>query len=281
MSPRFDGAEVRPPAHLAPLVERYVGYRYEGVPAGTHLGLPSRHLTVVISLGPPTRLARMADPAQAPASYAALAGGLHTRPAVIAHDGDLCGVQLMLTPRGARSLLGVPAGELGPQVIELDHLLAAGELIDRMGEAHGWRARFAVLDEVLTRRLDQIAAPQVELDHAWRRIAACHGAVRVADLAADVGWSRRHLTERFTREYGLTPKEAARVMRFERSRRLLQRHDRPTLASVAAACGYYDQAHLAREWNDLAGCPPSTWLADEELPFLQAETGPGGQDSPA
>lgn len=272
MSPRFDGAEVRPPARLAPLVERYIGYHYEGMPPGTHLGLPSRHLTVVISLGAPTRTVGMPDPGQAPAAYAALAGGLHTRPAVIAHDGELFGVQLALTPRGARSLLGVPAGELGPRVVDLGELLATGELIDRMATAGGWRERFAVLSDVLSRRLDRLAEPKAEVDHAWRRIAACDGAVRVADLAAEVGWSRRHLSERFAGEYGLTPKEAARVMRFERSRWLLQRRERPTLASVAADCGYYDQAHLAREWNELAGCPPSTWLADEELPFLQDET---------
>ena len=28
-------------------------------------------------------------------------------------------------------------------------------------------------------------------------------------------------------------------------------------------CGYFDQAHLAREFRALAGCPPSQWLAEE------------------
>ncbi|MCA1672997.1 MAG: helix-turn-helix domain-containing protein, partial [Actinobacteria bacterium] len=44
--------------------------------------------------------------------------------------------------------------------------------------------------------------------------------------------------------------------------------DRPPLADVAARCGYYDQAHFTREWRDLAGCSPRTWLA-EELPSVQ------------
>jgi AraC-like DNA-binding protein len=113
---------------------------------------------------------------------------------------------------------------------------------------------------------------------AWHRIVESGGSVRIGDLAHETGYSRRHLTQRFAREYGLTPKQAARVVRFERSWRLLRRlersrrqsrGDRPSLAEAAAACGYYDQAHLAREWNDLAGCPPSAWLAGEELPFVQ------------
>ena len=43
---------------------------------------------------------------------------------------------------------------------------------------------------------------------------------------------------------------------------------RRPLAEVAAECGYADQAHLAREWSELAGCSPTTWLR-EEFPFLQ------------
>jgi AraC-like DNA-binding protein len=35
------------------------------------------------------------------------------------------------------------------------------------------------------------------------------------------------------------------------------------LADLAADCGYFDQAHLAREFRALAGCPPSQWLAEE------------------
>jgi transcriptional regulator GlxA family with amidase domain len=61
----------------------------------------------------------------------------------------------------------------------------------------------------------------------------------------------------------------ARVMRFERARRLLVSHARPALADVAAACGYADQAHLTRDWRALAGQSPRAWLASEHLPFVQ------------
>ncbi len=83
-----------------------------------------------------------------------------------------------------------------------------------------------------------------------------------------MGWSRRHLSERFRVELGLAPKVAGRVVRFERARRLLERADRPGLADLASACGFYDQAHLNREWRELAGCSPTAWLA-EELPSVQ------------
>ena len=66
-------------------------------------------------------------------------------------------------------------------------------------------------------------------------------------------------------------------MRFDRARRLLQRRvvagGTPALADLAAAGGYYDQAHLAREFRELAGCAPSRWLAEE---FRNVQAGPPG-----
>jgi AraC-like DNA-binding protein len=97
--------------------------------------------------------------------------------------------------------------------------------------------------------------------------------VSVADLAAETGWSARHLGEQFRAETGLSPKAGARVVRFDRARRRLLRQQaeggRVVLAELATECGYYDQAHMAREFRDLAGCPPSALLA-EELRNVQA-----------
>ena len=63
----------------------------------------------------------------------------------------------------------------------------------------------------------------------------------------------------------LGPKDLARVVRFERSRLLLRGAGWATIAEVASRCGYYDQAHLAREWRDLAGVAPTGWLAGDDL----------------
>ena len=278
---------VRPAAPLRRYVRRYVGYRLEGFAPGTHLGLPSRHLTVVLSLGDPTRITEMPDPRQAPGAYQVLASGLTTRRAVLAHDGRQHGVQLEMTPAGARALLGLPAGELGASVVGLDVLVgaAATEVAERQAACPGWGTRFEVLDDVLLRSVGRLPPASAELDRAWTVLVASGGDVRVGDLARDVGWSRRHLGSRFLREYGLTPKEAARVVRFERSRWMLAGPGRPRLGDVAATCGFYDQAHLCREWADLAGCSPTAWLAGEEFPSVHAGKEPGrtrrGQQFPS
>jgi AraC-like DNA-binding protein len=48
------------------------------------------------------------------------------------------------------------------------------------------------------------------------------------------------------------------------------------VADIAAGCGYYDQAHLAREFRALAGCPPAAWLADEFRNVQSTAPDPGG-----
>jgi AraC-like DNA-binding protein len=157
----------------------------------------------------------------------------------------------------------------------------AFELHERVRAAPTWPQRFAVLDEVLLRELRDNQPASPEVSQAWRALLASGGTAAVPELAREAGWSSRRLGTRFQAEVGLGPKQAARVVRFDRARRLLQRRvtaaGQPELASLAAACGYYDQAHLAREFRALAGCPPSRWVA-EEFRNVQAAAAPGRPD---
>lgn len=258
-----------PAPPLRSAVGRYRGYRIDGA-AGTHRGLPSRHLTFIISLHDPVDISRMPDDVQPPGCFQAFVGGLHAAPALIRQDGLQHGISLELTPLGARALLGFPAGELAHTVVDLDAVFGSRSkgFVDRLVTVSGWRERFAVLDEFLVACLKERASPPPEVAHAWQLLVSAAGAVEVAALADDVGYSRRHLGELFRRELGLAPKVASRVLRFEHSRWLIERGEQRTLADVAAAAGYYDQAHMTREWVEFAGCPPSTWIA-EELPSVQ------------
>ena len=198
----------RPASHLVPFVESYIGYRSAGMPAGVHRGLPSRHLTWIISLGQPVDISVMPDRRQPGASIRALVGGLHAAPAMIDLDGSQYGIQLDLTPLGARALLGLPAGALASTVVHLDDILGrvADELVDRLASAPGWPARFRILDDVLTRVVADVPDRSPEVDWAWRRLVAASGAIEVRTLAEEVGWSRRHFGERFRQELGLAPK---------------------------------------------------------------------------
>jgi AraC-like DNA-binding protein len=263
-----------PTEELRGLVNSYVGFRQVGVAPARHRGLPSPWLTLIFTLDEPLVLAAHPDPAQPPGTFETLVGGLHTSPAIITHDGRQSGIQLGLSPLGARALLGVPAGELVRRDIPADDVLGslAGEIHDRIRSVPSWAERFAILDEALVARLARAdgrtgSEISAEVGHVWRQLMRSAGTASVSALVAETGWSDRHLRARFSAETGLPPKTAARVIRFDRARRLLQRRagaGKPlALADLAATCGYFDQAHLDREFNLIAGCPPTRWLAEE------------------
>jgi len=266
----------RPGEPLRRYVAWYTGYRQRGIPPARHRGLPSPYLTLIFTLDEPLSIEAHPDPGQPPGEFRALLGGLHSAPALIRHEGAQSGLQLALRPPGVRALLGLPAGELADTDVHAEAVLGGvcAELRDRVMTAASWPQRFAILDEILLRQLvtrNSGAALAPEVLHAWRQLLRAGGAVRVADLATETGWSSRHLASRFRTEIGLTPKAAARVIRFDRAKQTLIEHVSTRayqdgtyqLADLAAETGYFDQAHLAREFRALAGVPPSQWLAEE------------------
>ena len=260
-----------PAAPLRPYVALFSGYREAGVAPALHRGLPSPYLTVIFTLDDPLVMAAHPRPDQAPGTFQTLIGGLHSSPALIAHDGRQSGIQLAVTPLGARALLDMPASELAHIDVHGTEVLGslAGHIQDGLRTIPDWPSRFAFLEAVLAQRLGAAAAPAAigaEIGHAWQRLLDSGGTVSVAELAAETGWSDRHLRGRFRAETGLGPKEAARVIRFDQTRRRLDRRGaagRPLdLAGLASSAGYFDQAHMDREFRQLAGCPPTTWLAE-------------------
>jgi AraC-like DNA-binding protein len=94
---------------------------------------------------------------------------------------------------------------------------------------------------------------------AWslRRITASGGATVIGHLAGELGWSHRRLIARYRDAVGLAPKLIARIVRFERLTALLTANPAADWAGAAAACGYFDQAHLAREVRELADITPT------------------------
>ena len=261
----------RPAPALAGLIDRYLGYRMTGFPPGVHRGLPSTHLMLIVSTGPAIDVVSQTDPRQGPRRYDAIVGGLHASPALIAHDGHQEGVEVELTPLGSRALFGMPARALWDTSLELEEVVGAAgrELWERMQDAPGWDERFALVDSVLCRLLrDDPMEPA--LTRAWQLVTRSEGATPVGELARTIGWTRQHFARRFAGEFGPSPKVAARVARFARARRMLQRTPAfVSIAQVAATCGYYDQAHLTRDFVELAGAPPGRLLAEEDLPSFQ------------
>lgn len=254
------------PRALAGLVDSIVGYDHRLPADAVHHGLPAPTLTVILAFDEPLDCGWADDRSRD--RYWRLAGGLHTAPAHVHTHGHQHGIQLALMPLGARVLLGVPSAALGEDIAGHDDLPGGipDDLHARLQES-AWPARFAMLEQHLCATAARAERTRLapELLSAWGMLT--QPGARVADVAQEVGWSRRILTGRFRAEFGLGPKEVSRVARFDRARRLLGSGRPP--AEVAAACGYADQPHLNREWQALGGLTPRQ--LGENFPIVQDE----------
>lgn len=132
--------------------------------------------------------------------------------------------------------------------------------------------RFGEVDSYLLHRLRD-RDPQDSLAYeAWRLIESGHGRVRVSTVASELGCSQRTLHSALQREAGIGPKLLSRIARFNSARtlihhRLASRQRTPTLADVAADCGYHDESHLIHEWSAFTGTTPTNWRTRDELAF--------------
>ena len=271
-----DHAVAAPALPLRSFVSHYAGARMHDAPHWEHAGLPSRHIDLIVSLGRPIEITRMPG-AQSPGAYTAFVSGLQQMPALVRMGGELDCLHVFLKPGAARSLLGVSGREVASQVVHLADIShpMSNELMERLSGARTWLERFAEVDRVFLGRLRPVTMPAA-MAWAWRSLATSHGRRAVHELARDIGFSRRHFGERFTSEFGIAPKAAARVLRFEHACRLFLRAPR-RIADVAMASGFYDQAHMVREWHALAGCSPREWILGQ-LPFIQDYEIGGGDD---
>jgi len=226
-----------------------------------------RHLTagslvpLILSFGDRLDLLDKPGAEGAGRSYGSLVAGLHPGPAITEVSGTQLAVQVYLSPLGAYQILGVPGAALAHRVDDLADVAPdlAGSLPDRLASLRTWSQRLALVDEVLVDMSRRGPEPDPLVGWMWLRLQASGGRARITDLVDQSGWSHRHVTARFHTQVGVTPKAAARLIRFERAARSLT--SRKPLAEVAARHGYADQSHLTREFVRLAGHTPAAYAA--------------------
>ncbi|WP_314612724.1 helix-turn-helix domain-containing protein [Streptomyces stackebrandtii] len=231
---------------------RMAGFR-DDIAAGLDMRvLPQPVVVVVIGLGdnPVT-----VESAAGRRPMRSLVASLSPGPARIRGERVEC-VEVCLSPRAAYALLGVSPLELGGSVNGLEDVWGRHErrLREQLTDATTWQERLALTDGFLTKRAAGAPSMSPEVADAWDTIVARRGRVRVGDLAASSGWSRKRLWSRFRDQIGLTPKRAAMLVRFDHAARALCAGE--SAGDVALACGYADQPHLHRDVLALAGCTP-------------------------
>lgn len=239
---------------LRPHVLRMIGYDERSPVPQRQRQLPVPFVVLIIELGAPLRVA-LGDEARVLQHRGGFVAGLGDAHAVTEHGGHQRGIQIDLGPTGARRVLGLPLHELGPQVVGLHDLLSASHRrwLERIEAAPTWDERLRLAEELLLLRIHASPVSTRRVDWAIARIEASGGTLRVAQLARELECSHKHLISLFRDRVGVTPKLLARLVRFDRVVQQIRRAPSTSWAELAAAHGFSDQAHLAREVRRLTG----------------------------
>jgi AraC-like DNA-binding protein len=224
--------------------------------------LPDGCVELIVHLGDPFAIEHEGHRELQPR---ALLAGPGTAPVRLAPTGRVDVIGVRLEAGVAAKFIAAPMRELVDRLPELEAV--AGEFARGLGEelfAPGRSERWSdVLERRLLRALERSRASRADaLAHAVARARASGGRASVAELADAVGLSTRQLERAFRERVGLGPKTFARLVRFQRALALLRR-PRLTLAAIAARCGYFDQAHLVRDFRQFAHSSPSRFRAAE------------------
>jgi AraC-like DNA-binding protein len=169
-------------------------------------------------------------------------------------------------PAGASRFFGFSAAELTSRHITLEELggSAARSLRDRLCTATTTSARFRILEDFLLRRFvaeplhPSVRAALATIDHTDHSIR---------EVVRAVGLSHRRFVELFTRAVGLTPKLYSRVQRFQEATHLAA-NQRRGWSDIAATLGYFDQAHLCRDFVEFSGLTPTAYRQENVAPVL-------------
>lgn len=169
-------------------------------------------------------------------------------------------------PGGAAAFLRVAPGELADTHVALEDLWgrSAIELREQLCGAPNVQERFRILERALRGRLALGREPRNAVAYTVGELE--RPKVDVGRVTRELGLSRRRMIEIFTEDVGMTPKRYARVRRFQRALTMATASPSPPWAAVALSCGYFDQAHLCREWGELTGVSPSALIASLRRP---------------
>jgi methylphosphotriester-DNA--protein-cysteine methyltransferase len=253
--------EHRPSPPLAGLVECYWSMRTR-VPAGRarlNRVLPDGCMDVLFNLA--DEPLREGCPHHRMRSYVV---GAMRRPLAVKLVGQVDVVGVRFRPGGAARFFRVAAHELADQTVPLADLWhqPGRDLEQAVGESAPGAQRVRVLETALLRRLEGGQRRDEAVARATALIARTGGQVPVRALHESLGITRRHLERIFAEAVGLTPKMACRVARFRRALALAGAAPGMGWSRLALEAGYYDQAHLIRDFRELAGLTPAAWRVE-------------------
>lgn len=181
--------------------------------------------------------------------------------ATVAYRGKITSFAVFFRPAGFSQLFEIPHRELvnlGPDATEIlgAQIRSIG---DCLSDCNSFEQRVAVVERFLIEKALRARAVDRILI-STNRLLALAGRVRIADFARNEGLGLRHFQRRFVQEIGITPKQFARICRFQSALDIKVANPQISWFEISLELGYFDQMHMIHDFKKLGGGSPERVL---------------------
>ena len=171
----------------------------------------------------------------------------------LGHGGTCFGIRFM---PGS----GVMPKELSPdmlvnQDIEIDGNIFGDNLVEKLSEQENMSRRaeiFMNVYETLIHDNEETGLKKRIVEYIRNRVCQNAGQINMSELAQETGYSECYLRRVFKEYNGISPKQFAQYIRFQNLLTILKNSDTSN-ENLALDCGYYDEAHMMKEFRNYAG----------------------------
>ncbi len=226
----------------------------------SHRELPSVEPTLIFNSGEPISIVDALGNTLTVDTNQVFYAGLHHRHCFSQAGRSQSGFHIRLSQLAAYRILGGDAARCTDRAVLIDDLASNF----RMALSHHDGADPGKVRSSLCSALQDAArnADEPSKEIVWSITQLMRPDVRVGALASELGWSRRLLVARFKDVMGVSPKSFARMARFQRLIKGLKREGDRAWAARAVAAGYFDQAHMIRDFREFTGLSPRAYLKE-------------------
>ncbi|MEO8612310.1 MAG: helix-turn-helix domain-containing protein [Chloroflexota bacterium] len=253
----------------SPPLDAYVDHLYyldHLLPYAREKILPDAGLDLKINLGGVIRAYKPGQPEPFMIGSDSWGVGLWSAYHIIDWPQDIQFFGVNFKPGGAYPFLRIPLSELHDGVVSLDAIwgYVAAEIRERLCAVPTLAERFALLERLLLARLSETLAQDRHdfraVHYALAQMGLRHGALSIKELSDKIGISQNHLTNQFKRLVGGTPKEIARLYRFQHILQNIDPLHPVEWTEVAHQALYYDQSHFNKDFMAFTGHTPGDYL---------------------
>jgi AraC-like DNA-binding protein len=192
-----------------------------------------------------------------------LSSSLVTGPQVNRHlimpGRDHLMIKVGFQPGGLYRFLGIPMRELlGKDELDGVELLGneINDVTDQLREANSFHKMKTIIEHFLLKKAGKLK-PTLPIDGILPLLIKERGLLKIDQLAAHACLSIRQFERVFEQRIGLPPKHFSRLVRFSQAWITKEQQPHMSWIKIAYECGYFDQMHLIRDFQEFAGVNPS------------------------